>query len=105
MAYSASKAALAILTKNVAHGLRFDRIRVNGINMSWAATTGEHAQQTNSGEPENWVELAEPKQPFQRLLRPSDMAKLTSYLLSDDAEMMTGSLIDFAQEVRSAPGG
>ena len=97
MAYSASKGALAILTKNVAHGLRFDRIRVNGINMGLADTVGEHAIRKAGGEPDNWMELAEAKQPFRRLLRPEDIAKLTSYLLSDDAEMMTGSLIDFNQ--------
>src|SRR5581483_7260932 len=31
--YSASKAALALLTKNAAHAHRFDRIRFNGINV------------------------------------------------------------------------
>ena len=30
VAYSVSKGALAVLTKNTAHSLRFDRIRVNG---------------------------------------------------------------------------
>ena len=103
MAYSASKGALATLTKNVAHALRFDRIRVNGINMSWTHTTGENAVQRAAGEPDNWLEIADAKQPFRRLLRPSDIANLTAYLLSDDAEMMTGSLIEFDQAVRSAP--
>lgn len=102
MAYSTSKGALAILTKNVAHGLRFDRIRVNGINIGWTDTVGEHTLQVTTGQPDNWLELAESKQPFQRLLRPADIAKLTSYLLSDDAEMMTGSLIDFNQYVTHA---
>jgi len=105
MAYAASKGALAILTKNVAHGLRFDRIRVNGIAMGLTDTVGEHATRKALGEPDNWMELTEANQPFQRLLRPADIAKLTSYLLSDDAEMMTGSLIDFNQHVIGAPGG
>ena len=39
--YSASKGALATLTKNAANAHRFDRIRVNGINMGWAPTAGE----------------------------------------------------------------
>ena len=99
MAYSASKAALGILTKNVAHALRIDRIRVNGINMGWADTVGEHTVQTDDGQPENWLELAEAKEPFGRLLQTHDIANLTAYLLSDDAEMMTGSLIDFDQHV------
>ena len=102
MAYSASKAALAILTKNVAHALRFDRIRVNGINMGWADTAGEHAVRIAEGEPDNWLELAEAKEPFRRLLRIDDIAKLTAYLLGNDAEMMTGSLIHFNQHVIGA---
>ena len=36
-AYCASKGALATLTKNAAHALRGDRIRVNGINPGWVA--------------------------------------------------------------------
>ncbi len=102
MAYSASKGALAILTKNVAHALRFDRIRVNGINMGWADTAGEHAVRIAEGEPDNWLELAEAKEPFRRLLRTDDIAKLTAYLLGSDAKMMTGSLIDFNQHVIGA---
>lgn len=98
-AYCASKGALATLTKNVAHALRFDHIRVNGLNIGWTYTTNEHAVQVAMGKPENWLELAEPKLPFKRLLRPHDVAGITAYLLSDAAEMMTGSLIDFDQHV------
>ena len=105
MAYSASKGALAILTKNVAHALRFERIRVNGINMGWTYTPGEDALQKATGEPDNWLELAEGKQPFGRLLRPDDIARLTAYLLSDDAQMMTGSLIDLTEKVMGASDG
>ena len=38
--YAASKAALALLTKNAAHAHRFDRIRINGINVGWTDTPG-----------------------------------------------------------------
>lgn len=34
-AYSATKAGLVGLTKNVAHAHRFDRVRVNGLNIGW----------------------------------------------------------------------
>jgi NAD(P)-dependent dehydrogenase (short-subunit alcohol dehydrogenase family) len=98
-AYAASKGALATLTKNAAHALRHDRIRVNGICIGWTYTTHEHQIQVESGRPENWLELVEPEQPFKRLLRPLDVAYLAAYLLSDRAEMMTGSLIDFDQKV------
>jgi NAD(P)-dependent dehydrogenase (short-subunit alcohol dehydrogenase family) len=98
-AYSASKAALATLTKNVAHALRFNRIRVNGICIGWMNTPHEHQVQLESGQPDNWLELVEKDRPFKRLLRPQDVAYLTAYLLSDRSEMMTGALIDFDQKV------
>jgi NAD(P)-dependent dehydrogenase (short-subunit alcohol dehydrogenase family) len=99
MAYAASKGALATLTKNAAHALLHDRIRVNGICIGWMYTPHEHQIQLESGQPENWLELVEKEKPFKRLLRPLDIAHLTAYLLSDRSEMMTGSLIDFDQKV------
>ena len=98
-AYCASKGALAILTKNAAYGLRRHKIRVNGINIGWTNSPGEHEVQLRQGEPENWLEIADAKQPFGRLLRPKDIGPLAIYLLSDSSEMMTGSLIDFDQHV------
>lgn len=98
-AYAASKGALASLTKNVAHALRFDRIRVNGICIGWMYTPNEQQVQIQSGQPENWLELVEREKPFGRLLRPQDVAYLSAYLLSDRSEMMTGALIDFDQKV------
>ena len=45
--YSATKAALALLTRNAANAHRFDRIRVNGINVGWADTPGERTMQAD----------------------------------------------------------
>jgi NAD(P)-dependent dehydrogenase (short-subunit alcohol dehydrogenase family) len=101
-AYSSSKGALAILTKNVAHAVRHHRIRVNGLNMGWAETPGEHAIQQRDGRPKDWLERAEPTQPFGRILKPKDIAVASVYLLSDASEMMTGALIDFDQNVMGA---
>ncbi|WP_198377931.1 SDR family oxidoreductase [Neoroseomonas rubea] len=98
-AYSSSKGALATFTRNSANGLRRSRIRVNGINIGWADTPGEHAIQARDGRPPDWLDQAEPAQPFGRLIRPRDVAGLAVYLLSDAAEMMTGALIDFDQNV------
>ena len=100
--YSASKGALATLTKNVAHSLLREKIRVNGINMGWTYTPQEHQNQKYMGEPDNWLERADAEQPFGRLLRPLDIAYLIAYLLSDQSKMMTGSLIDFDQKVMGA---
>jgi NAD(P)-dependent dehydrogenase (short-subunit alcohol dehydrogenase family) len=101
-AYSTSKGALATLTKNNAHALRADRIRVNGINIGWADTPGEHAIQARDGRPPDWLITAEPGQPFGRLIKPDDVSTLAVYLLSDAAQMMTGALIDFDQNVMGA---
>lgn len=98
-AYAASKGALATLTKNAAHGLCQDRIRVNGICIGWTYTPHEQEIQVQDGRPEDWLEEAEKARPFKRLLRPRDVAYLSAYLLSDQSEMMTGSLIDFDQKV------
>lgn len=103
-AYAASKGALATLTKNTAHALRADCIRVNGINLGWADTPGEHAIQARDGHPPDWLDRAAPSQPFGRLIEPRDVAGLAVYLLSDAAAMMTGALIDFDQNVMGAYG-
>ncbi len=101
-AYSSSKGALAVLTKNTAHALRRHRIRVNGLNIGWTDTPGEHVIQQRDGKPADWLSRAEAVQPFGRLIKPRDVAITTAYLLSDASEMMTGSLIDFDQNVMGA---
>ncbi len=97
--YSVSKGGLAVLTKNAAHSQRQHRIRVNALNIGWMATPAEHSVQMSEGQPENWLELGDARMPFGRILRPYDVAGMTAYLLSDESEMMTGSVIDFDQHV------
>lgn len=102
MAYSASKGALGTLTKNNAQALRPDRIRVNGILMGWTLTPNEERVQRADGQGDTWLAAAEAQMPFGRLLRPYDIAFLATFLLSDQAEMMTGALVDFNQNVMGA---
>ncbi|MFQ5732867.1 MAG: SDR family oxidoreductase [Planctomycetaceae bacterium] len=97
--YSSTKGALSTFTKNVANALREDRIRVNGINLGWTDTPGEHDVQAEQGSPPDWLETAEAKSPFGRLLKPDDVARLCVYLLSDDSGILTGSNIDYSQRV------
>lgn len=97
--YSVSKGALATLTKNAAHSQRQHCIRVNALNIGWMATPAEHAVQRREGQPANWLEAADASAAFGRILRPRDVAGMTAYLLSDEARMMTGALIDFDQNV------
>ena len=102
--YSASKAALATLTRNAGYQLAPDRIRVNGLNIGWTATEGEHAVQMGEGRPADWQAAADAGRPLGRLLRPDDIAPMVTYLLSDAARMVTGSVIDFDQTVHGPYG-
>ena len=104
MAYAASKGALATLTRNLGNALRPDRIRVNGLNIGWTATEGEHGVQTDTGQPADWLSEADASRPLSRLLRPDDIAPMVTYLLSDAARMITGSVIDFDQTVHGPYG-
>src|SRR4051794_33476177 len=99
-AYAASKGALATFTRNAGYSLQPDRIRVNGLNIGWTAIEGEHGVQTG----ENWLAEADASRPFGRLLRPDDIAPMVTYLLSDAAAMVTGSVIDFDQTVHGPYG-
>ncbi|MFC3324375.1 SDR family oxidoreductase [Mesorhizobium cantuariense] len=101
--YSASKGALATLTKNAANAHRFDRIRVNGINVGWTDTPAERAMQADTlGNGPGWLDAANASQPFGRLFSTNDIANLAVFLLSDTAGPMTGTLVDQEQWVIGA---
>ena len=98
--YSASKAGLSTLTKNVANAHRADRIRCNGINCGWMDTPGEATIQKKWHDADDsWLEGAEADQPFGQLVKPQEVAGLVSYLLSPNSGVMTGSIIDCDQNV------
>ncbi len=101
--YSATKAALSLLTRNTANAHRFDRIRANGINLGWADTPGERRMQAITlGHGDAWIEKAAAGAPFGRLVVPEDVARLTTFLLSDASVPMTGAVIDQDQWVLGA---
>jgi NAD(P)-dependent dehydrogenase (short-subunit alcohol dehydrogenase family) len=99
-AYCAAKGALLVLTKNLANSLRWDRIRVNALNIGWTATPTEHDLQTNYHKlGDDWLERVSANQPFGRLLMPEDVARALAFLASDESGLMTGSIVDFDQTV------
>lgn len=103
--YSATKGALQTLTRNAAHAHMADRIRVNGINLGWAATESEdHLQSVVLGKGPGWLAEAASTMPLGRLIAPDEAARLAIYLLSDASAPMTGASIDLEQRVRGAPG-
>jgi NAD(P)-dependent dehydrogenase (short-subunit alcohol dehydrogenase family) len=102
-AYSASKGALATLTKNVANAFAANRIRCNGILTGWMDTPGESStQQKFHGVAEDWLAQAEATQPMGQLVKPHQVAGLAAYLLSPESGVMTGALIDYDQRVSGA---
>ena len=102
--YSASKGALATLTRNAANTCLSDRIRVNGINLGWADTPAERALQTRiSSDGAQWLERAAATRPFGRLIDVEEVGDLVAYLLSRHSGMQTGTLIDYEQRIVGAP--
>lgn len=98
--YGASKAALSYITKNAAHTLAPHRIRVNGINVGWMDTPGEDTvQKKYHGREDGWLEKAEANMPFGMLLKPEHVAAQVALCLSPQSGVVTGSIIDFDQQV------
>ena len=100
LAYSGSKAALAIMTKNIANSLAGHQIRVNALNIGWTDTPAEHdIQKRVHKKGEDWLSKEENKVPYKRLTKPLDVAKGLAFMCSDESGLMTGSVIDFDQTV------
>ena len=66
--YVAAKAGLAGLTRNAAHAHRWDRIRINGLNIGWTDTEGEdETQRRFHGAGDDWREQAAASLPMGKL--------------------------------------
>jgi NAD(P)-dependent dehydrogenase (short-subunit alcohol dehydrogenase family) len=98
--YVAAKAGLAGLTKNAAHAHRWDRIRINGLNIGWTSTEGEDAiQRTAHGAKDGWLKDSEQKLPMGKLGQPAEIADMVVFLLSNRSGVVTGAVIDWDQVV------
>jgi NAD(P)-dependent dehydrogenase (short-subunit alcohol dehydrogenase family) len=96
--YSASKAALVVLTKNAANAWKRQGIRAFVVNPGWVNTDGEHKLQTEFHRmPQNWAEIIGKRMPFGKMIGAADIAAAVSFLCSPDAGMMTGAVIDYEQ--------
>jgi len=102
-AYSTTKGALVVLTRNVAHSVAWDRIRVNALNIGWMDSPAEHGirERFHGGNPA-WLEEAEASQPFGRLLKTPEVARAVAFLASGDSGMMTGAVVEWDQTVLGA---
>jgi NAD(P)-dependent dehydrogenase (short-subunit alcohol dehydrogenase family) len=98
--YVAAKAGLAGLTRNAAHAHRWDRIRINGLNIGWTDTEGEDATQRRfHGAGDDWRAKAGASLPMGKLGQVSEIADFVVFLLSDRSGVVTGSVIDWDQNV------
>lgn len=98
--YSSSKGALAVMTKNVAYAYRKNRIRCNAVMPGWMDTEGEDAVQKKwHGASDDWLAKAEAAQPMGQLVKPDQLAVLVAYMVSPQSGVMTGSLVDYDQNV------
>jgi NAD(P)-dependent dehydrogenase (short-subunit alcohol dehydrogenase family) len=98
--YVAAKAGLAGLTRNAAHAHRFDRIRINGLDIGWTDTEGEDDIQRRFHEADDgWRERAAKTLPMGKLGQPDEVADFVVFLLSDRSGVVTGSVIDWDQNV------
>ncbi|MFV2039994.1 MAG: SDR family oxidoreductase, partial [Acidimicrobiales bacterium] len=102
-AYSISKGALMTMTRTVAYQLMRHHVRVVTVNPGWMDTPGEDATQRRfHGAGDDWLELAEAGRPFGRLIKIDELVRTLSFVLSDDAGLMTGTIIDYDQSVQGA---
>jgi len=98
--YVAAKAGLAGLTRNAAHAHRWDRIRINGLNIGWTETEGEDAiQREFHGAGDDWRQKAAERVPMGKLGQVDEIADFVVFLLSDRSGVVTGSVIDWDQNV------
>ena len=89
MVYSASKAAIAQVTKCQALALAPDRIRVNSVSPGWTWSnimrdlTGDNRQKAD--------DVARPFHPLGRTGGPEEVADAAVFLCSDKAQFITGA--------------
>lgn len=103
--YSATKGALASLTRNSGFALMHNRIHVNQLDVGWMASDHERELQLEETGDPGWEEKARAALPFNRLLEPEEVARAVLWMASDDSGMMTGSVIHFDQSVWGGYGG
>lgn len=103
--YVAAKAGLAGLTRNVAHAHRWDRVRINGVDIGWTQTEGEDAIQREAHDAaDGWEQDAAASVPMGKLGQVDEIADFVVFLLSDRSGVVTGSVIDWDQIVFGAHG-
>jgi len=90
--YNASKSAVMAMTKSLALEFAPDRIRFNAINPAFAMT-GLAANFMGGNESQEMHDKFLATVPLGRLCTPRDIANAAVFLASDDADYITGSIL------------
>lgn len=98
--YVAAKSGLIGATRNAAQAHRWDRIRINGLNIGWTESEGEAETQRrfHDGGPD-WAGEAAASVPMGKLGQPDEIAEIVVLLLSPRSGVVTGSVVDWDQIV------
>lgn len=97
--YSASKGALATLTRHAGFALMRHRIHVNQLDIGWMNSDHERKLVlSETGDPD-FIDRKAAEKPFGRILDPREVARAVLWMASDDSGMMTGAVIPFDQSV------
>ena len=92
--YSASKGAVAALTKAMAMDYVDKNIRVNCLNPGTTLTPSLHDRINAFDDPAAAKKMFESRQPIGRLGDPDEIAAGILYLASDDASFITGAILN-----------
>ena len=97
LVYAATKGALQTASRNLAHTLKHERVRVYCLNCGWIDTDGERAVLASLGHPPDFIETHGKLFPLGRILKPEEVAEVVVFLASDRAAPFSGQVIELEQ--------
>ncbi len=97
LVYAATKGALQTASRNLAHYLKFDRVRVYCLNVGWMDSEGERTMMKKLGLPGDFLDKEGRKWPLGRILKPTEVAEVCVFLASAKAAPFSGQVIELEQ--------
>ena len=97
LVYASTKGALQTASRNLAHVLKFDRVRVYCLNVGWMDSEGERTMMKRLGHPRGFIDKEGRRWPLGRILKPSEVAEVCLFLASEKAAAFSGQVIELEQ--------